>query len=252
MVLSANLIVVHANPPQAASAERVLFEAANRERVAQGLAPLRWDDALANAARNHAVLMAQNALSHQFPGEPALQDRARVAGALFTEVAENVAEGGAADAIHSGWMHSPHHRANLLDPELTAIGIAVVGQASRGANSAGLTAAGDGAGMLFAVEDFSQSVAKLSLAEQERQVRAALAARGLLISNDNGGGVNRGALISNQSNGGGSNSIQPIADRTSTGGWERIRQVPQRSVRPRMRGRLVKWSAAGQAAAPRW
>jgi Cysteine-rich secretory protein family len=218
VVLSANLIVVHANPPQAASAERVLFEAANRERAAQGLAQLRWDDALANAARNHAVLMAQqNALSHQFPGEPALQDRARVAGARFTEVAENVAEGGAADAIHSGWMHSPHHRANLLDPELTAIGIAVVGQASRGANSAGSTAAGDGAGMLFAVEDFSQSVANLSLAEQERQVRAALAARGLQISNDNGGGLNRGALISNESNGGGSNSIQPIANRTSTG-----------------------------------
>ena len=131
LMFSANLIVVHAQP-QTASAERALFDAANRERTAQGLPALRWDDALANAARNHALLMAQrNTLSHQFPGEAPLQDRGRLAGARYTEIAENVAEGPTADVIHSGWMHSPPHRANLLDPELTAIGIAVVGTAPR-------------------------------------------------------------------------------------------------------------------------
>ena len=41
------------------SAERLLFDAANRERIAQGLQPLRWDAALANAAREHAMRMAQ-------------------------------------------------------------------------------------------------------------------------------------------------------------------------------------------------
>src|SRR5215469_6238369 len=53
-------------PPQAGSAERALFEAANRERSAQGLSALRWDAALAGAARQHAERMAtQNTLSHQ-------------------------------------------------------------------------------------------------------------------------------------------------------------------------------------------
>src|SRR3984893_10574757 len=188
VVLSANLLVVHAQA-KTSNAEHALFDAANRERAAQGLAQLRWDDALANAARQHALLMAQrNALSHQFPGEPALQDRARATGARFTEIAENVAEGPSAEVIHSSWMHSPPHRANLLDPELTAIGIAVVDTASRdGAGSTGTGFGRGGAGMLFAVEDFSQSVPSLSLVEQERQVAAALAARGLQVANFGGG-----------------------------------------------------------------
>jgi uncharacterized protein YkwD len=208
VVLSANLIVVYAAPQSAA--ERALFDSANRERAAQGLAQLRWDSALANAARDHAQLMAErNTLSHQFPGEPALQDRARVAGARFTEIAENVAEGPSADVIHASWMHSPPHRANLLDPELTAIGIAVVGGASRDGAVRG------GAGMLFAVQDFSQSVASLSLVEQEKQVAAALAARGLQVANL-GLGAFTGANV-NRSNGGG-DSMQTVASRSSVSG----------------------------------
>jgi uncharacterized protein YkwD len=209
VVLSANLIVVYA-APQTASAERALFDAANRERAAQGLAQLRWDNALANAARQHALLMAQrNTLSHQFPGEAALQDRARVAGARFTEIAENVAEGPSADVIHASWMHSPPHRANLLDPELTAIGIAVVGTASRDGGSG---SGRGGVGMLFAVQDFSQPVASLSLVEQEKQVAAVLAARGLQVANL-GPGALTGANV-NRSKGGG-DSMQTVASRSS-------------------------------------
>ena len=162
--------------PQTFNAERALLEDANRERVAQGLAPLHWNTNLAAAAHAHALLMAQrNALSHQFSGEAPLQDRVRSAGARFTEVAENVAEGPSAEMIHVSWMHSPPHRANLLDPELTDIGIAVA-----------VGAPGPGSGrspMLFAVQDFSQAVADLSLNEQEHQVASALAAHGLLVTN---------------------------------------------------------------------
>lgn len=212
VVLSANLIVVYA-APQTASAERALFDAANRERAAHGLAQLRWDNALANAAREHAQLMAErNTLSHQFPGEAALQDRARVAGARFTEIAENVAEGPSAEVIHASWMHSPPHRANLLDPELTAIGIAVVGAASR---DGGPGSGRGGAGMLFAVQDFSQSLASLSLVEQEKQVAAALAAHGLQVANF-GPGTFTGAS-GNRSNGGG-DSMQTVASRSNVSG----------------------------------
>lgn len=162
--------------PQTFNAERALLEDANRERVAQGLAPLHWNANLAAAAHNHALLMAQHdTLSHQFSGEAPLQDRTRSAGARFTEVAENVAEGPSAEMIHAGWMHSPPHRANLLDPELTDIGIAVA-----------VGAPGPGSGrspMLFAVQDFSQAVAELSFNEQERQVAATLVSRGLQVTN---------------------------------------------------------------------
>jgi len=98
---------------------------------------------------------------------------------------------------------------------LTAIGIAVVGGGPHGADPSGARSAGNGAGMLFAVQDFSQSVASLSLAEQERVLGGVLAARGLQVANFNGGAVNRdGANGTN----GGVNNIQPIASRTTGNG----------------------------------
>lgn len=149
------------------SAERVLLDAANRDRQAHGLKPLQWDSALASAARAHAQHMAQrNTLSHQFPGEAPMQDRARQAGARFSLVAENVAQGPTATGIHTQWMNSPPHRENLLDPGLNSIGIAVVRSGST----------------LFAVEDFSNAVPSMSLGEQEHQVGSQLAARGLPVS----------------------------------------------------------------------
>jgi uncharacterized protein YkwD len=148
------------------NAEHVLFDSANRERVAQGLPPLKWDGALALAAQRHAQRMAQQgALSHQFPGEPDLPARATQAGSRFSTIAENVAEGPSAAGIHLQWMNSPPHRGNLLDPDLDSVGIAVVQRN----------------GQFFAAEDFSRAVADLSLAEQERQVRALLEARGLRL-----------------------------------------------------------------------
>jgi hypothetical protein len=152
---------------------------------------LYWDDSLASAARQHAERMAQrNMLSHQLPGEPDLRMRTAGAGARYSVIAENVAVGPDPAVIHSEWMHSPGHRANILSSQLSVVGIAVV-QGSVG---------------LFAVQDFSQTVPNLSFDEQEQQVLPLLTARGLQIfaaNNDarracdsNGGfGVTRPALI---------------------------------------------------------
>ena len=115
------------NQSEVVPAERALFDALNRERIAQGLPALQWDEALASAAREHAMRMAQrNTLSHQLPGEPAVQDRATRAGARFSLIAENIAVAPTPATIHSAWMQSPHHRENILDPELNVVGIAVI------------------------------------------------------------------------------------------------------------------------------
>jgi hypothetical protein len=145
---------------------QTLFESANHERVAHGLAPLKWSATLARAARQHALRMAaRNALSHQLPGEPGMAERASQAGARFSSLAENVAEGPSAESIHQQWMNSPPHRANLLDAQLDSVGIAV---AERN-------------GVLFAVEDFSLEAGKLSVEEQEGIVNAKLRSRGLRL-----------------------------------------------------------------------
>src|SRR5256886_3262452 len=122
--------------------ERQLFEALNRERAAQGLSPLQWDDVLFKAARRHALRMANlNMLEHQLPNESNLEGRLAEAGARFSVIAENIAVGASPQIIHAGWMDSPGHRRNILDPRLTSVGIAAV----------------HGPGGLFAVQDFSRS-----------------------------------------------------------------------------------------------
>jgi uncharacterized protein YkwD len=119
-----------------------LFQAINRERAAYGLPPLKWDEALANAARQHAeVMAAQRSLSHGFPGEPSLPSRATRAGARFSWLSENVAAGPNTENISEQWMESPNHRANLLDADMDTIG---AGVAERN-------------GVVFAVADFSKA-----------------------------------------------------------------------------------------------
>jgi Cysteine-rich secretory protein family len=139
--------------------ERQLFDSVNRERAAQSLAPLRWDETLAKAARLHARRMAfYNIVEHQLSGEPDLEARLIEAGARFGFIAENIGVGPNPQVIHDGWMHSPGHRDNILNQRVTSVGIAAV------RNNAGL----------FAVEDFTLAVDALSLEEQEKKVEASL------------------------------------------------------------------------------
>jgi cysteine-rich secretory family protein len=162
-------ILIFPSPPargQENGPAQALFESANHERAARGLAPLKWSATLARAARQHALRMAaQDTLSHQLPGEQGMADRASLVGARFSSLAENVAEGPSAGSIHQQWMNSPPHRANLLDAQLDSVGIAV---AERN-------------GVLFAVEDFSLAAGKLSVDEQEKIIDAKLRSRGLRL-----------------------------------------------------------------------
>lgn len=152
---------------QPSSDEKLLFDAANRERAAAGLQSLAWDSALAAAARQHALLMAQeHLLAHQYPDEFPLAERAARAGAKFSMIAENIAVGEDPASIHDGWMHSPGHRKNILNPELAAVGIAIVQRRSA----------------IFAVQDFSRPVADLTLQQQEERVISLLKKAGVRVA----------------------------------------------------------------------
>jgi hypothetical protein len=162
-LLFAILVISISARTQESDPAQILFASANRERGAQNLAPLKWSAALAAAARQHAQRMAaQNTLSHQLPGKPGMADRATQAGARFSSLAENVAEGPSAESIQREWMNSPPHRTNLLDPTLDSVGIAVA----------------EHNGVLFAAEDFSLAAGKLSVEEQEGIVDAKLRSLG--------------------------------------------------------------------------
>ena len=160
-------------PPSDApsGAEKLLFDQLNESRVLAGLPALRWDADLAAAAREHCAVMVQHEdLSHQFPGEPALQQRLHQAGVGFSAAAENVAVAPTAEEIHYEWMHSPPHRANILDPQLTAVGIA--------------TSPGNKG--VYAVQDFALAIEKVTLTEQEGKIRALIELAGVRTADDPG------------------------------------------------------------------
>src|ERR1700691_1312245 len=144
--------------------EQQVMDLANADRAQQGLAPLKWDPALAQAAAEHAQLMAQQpALSHQYPGEPDLVARTAAAGAHFRSIAENVALAPTPQALEQEWMHSAPHRANILNPTMNSIGIGLV---RRGGN-------------YYAVEDFADGVAGLGPEQIEQKIAGLLQQKGL-------------------------------------------------------------------------
>ena len=148
-------------------AEQYLFAAANEARANQGLPLLRFDPVLSTASAAHAREMADHdTISHQFDGEPELAERAANAGAHFSVIAENVGEAPTSVIIHDLWMNSPGHRANLLDPNVNSIGIAIVTRNRQ----------------LYAVEDFASTVQTLTLNQQEHAVAGVIAQSGMRVS----------------------------------------------------------------------
>ena len=111
----------------ASPAEKRVFDELNQERQKAGLPALEWNELAAEAARQHAALLAQNAkLEHQFAGEPSVPERLGATGLRFTSSAENIARTEHVEDVHLALMGSSGHRANILSPKYNAVGIGVV------------------------------------------------------------------------------------------------------------------------------
>jgi len=146
-----------------------LFVLANQARAEAGVSPLKWDSALAAGALLHCERMAvEGPIAHQYRGEPSLTLRAQNAGAHFGLIEENVALGSYIATIHQGWLDSPGHRANLLNPQVDSVGVAVV----------------SGGGVLYAVADYARAVPVLSREQVEATVADLIRRPGLSIVGD--------------------------------------------------------------------
>ena len=125
-VLVASLSLAVAAQQYDEAAEQQLFQLANQERARAGLPALQWDERLQRAAREHSQLMAQHGeLSHDFAGEPPLSKRLAARDIRLDNDAENVAYDGSAEHAHQGFLHSPPHRANIMNPKYNAGGVGV-------------------------------------------------------------------------------------------------------------------------------
>ncbi|MGH9564965.1 MAG: CAP domain-containing protein [Candidatus Angelobacter sp.] len=115
------------SPSASPTAQRQIFELLNQERERAGLKNLKWDERVAQAAAQHAKLLAANhQLSHQFAGEAGVPERLGAAGARFTFSGENIATADSPEEVHGALMASPGHRANILSTRYNAAGIGVV------------------------------------------------------------------------------------------------------------------------------
>ena len=178
LALVASLVLAQAQPTRSSRVESSaaiqaeagqIVSLANQSRAQAGAAPLKWDAALAEAARQHCLRMAvEGPISHQYPGEPDVSERAAQAGAHFSLIEENVAIGPDPAVIHEEWMRSPHHRANLLNPEVDRVGVAVVA----------------GRQGLYAVADYARAVPVLTQAQLEATIAGLLKASGVAVLRD--------------------------------------------------------------------
>lgn len=131
-----------ARPAAAAGEDAYFVNAINAIRASRGLAPLAVDGQLTAVAQ---AWSAQMAASGTLQHNPAIASQ--VSG--WRMLGENVGTGGSADTIEVAFENSPHHLENMVDPQFTHIGVAVVR---------------DGRGTLWVTEDFKQAAAAKAIA----------------------------------------------------------------------------------------
>jgi uncharacterized protein YkwD len=124
----------------------------NAERTSRGLAVLKPDPQLQHAALEHGGdMVAHQYFAHEGRDGSQPAERIRSAGYLSGggawRIGENLAWGtgdlATPRAIMAAWMHSPGHRANILQPQYRQIGFAVI---------AGNPNANDGSGGTYVTE----------------------------------------------------------------------------------------------------
>lgn len=108
-------------------AEAQMLELVNEARAGIGLRPLSLDPRLVPIGRAHSEEMFRlKYFGHTSPVTGSPFDRIEAAGVEYSRAGENLAYAQSVAVAHRGLMESPGHRANILRPEFTRIGIGVV------------------------------------------------------------------------------------------------------------------------------
>jgi hypothetical protein len=122
--------------PFAASVKLSIFEMINKERVKAGLKPFKVSEALDRVSFLHAEQMCEKRITAH--NSPEFRDKLRTFRVRLkaTDLKEGAENGGSvtkeektavtAKYLVEGWMNSPGHRTNILNPKYNYIGIGAV------------------------------------------------------------------------------------------------------------------------------
>jgi uncharacterized protein YkwD len=140
--------------------EKEMWALVNKDRAEHGLKPLGLDADLSAVARSHSKDMAKNGFfGHQSPTTGGIEDRYFRAGIAAARMSENVAMHGTIEGAQEGLMKSPGHRKNLLDPEVTLVGIGIFR---------------DPEGQLYITQNFLRPLPEIDLEKAPEEFVAAL------------------------------------------------------------------------------
>ena len=165
-----------AQSPDLQKVADLIVQKTNSFRKEQGLDPVKTNPKLTETAQDFAEYMAENdTYGHTADGRrPA--ERAKAHGYEYCLVSENIAYqfsslGFAteelAEKFTQGWIESPGHRENMVDPAATETGVAVA-QSEKTGNFYAVQMFGrpESASVRFAVENRSQQVIEYTIGER--------------------------------------------------------------------------------------
>lgn len=107
-----------------------LVQVTNKARADAGLRPVRLDRTLEVASTNHACTMVQKGVfGHTGYDGSSPMDRALRAGMRNCRASENIAMRQRTGAeVLTGWLGSPGHRRNIMDPSAVIVGFGAAGR----------------------------------------------------------------------------------------------------------------------------
>ncbi|MEA5270478.1 CAP domain-containing protein [Clostridium perfringens] len=116
-----------------AQIEQMIFNKVNEERAKAGVAPLSYSNTMQKYARIKSEDMGlRKYFSHEDPNGQLITAKMKADGVSYNAWGENIAylggysgDSNIANKFMTNWMNSSGHRANILSPNFTSIGVGV-------------------------------------------------------------------------------------------------------------------------------
>ncbi len=116
-----------------AQIEQMIFNKVNEERAKAGVAPLSYSNTMQKYARIKSEDMGvRKYFSHEDPNGQLITAKMKADGVSYNAWGENIAylggysgDSNIANQFMTNWMNSSGHRANILSPNFTSIGVGV-------------------------------------------------------------------------------------------------------------------------------
>ena len=125
LIYPGQVLTVPTVDERADSFEREVVRLVNAERRKNGLSELKYNWQLSRVARYKSEDMRDKGyFSHTSPTYGTPYQMMRSFGISYRTAGENIAKGQTSpEAVVKGWMNSSGHRANILNPSFTEIGV---------------------------------------------------------------------------------------------------------------------------------